>query len=116
MAPLETHRQLVMIRGYIRERDEYIYPRSEEFIDILEFYSYLEGYQDKGLTCDVDLYSRVDTFQGGQIYENDRIEVEFHNMALPLREGHNKERGGVIFKDGCFWLRTDDDLLWEFSN
>lgn len=105
-----------MIRGYIVEKDEYIYPNSEEFIDILEFYSYLEGYRYKGLTCIVDLYSRVNSFQGDKIYENDIVEVEFKDMALPIREGIRFEKGGVEFNHGSFWLRTKEDNLWEFNN
>lgn len=105
-----------MIRAYIIERKEYLYPESDEFSDLANFYGVLAGYKIKGLTIVIDNYSKVNDSKGNSLYENDSISVEFSEKAFPIRENNYKEEGYITFANGCFWMKTDDNLLWVMSN
>lgn len=89
---------------------DYTYSRDEWYpaYDILTIFDYFEGIQDRYIEdtstkrFELMQYTGLHDKNGKEIWENDIVEITRECIY---------EKGIIIFKDGCFFIKSKENLL-----
>lgn len=107
---------MMNVRAYFPDNGEYLYPTSTKLTDIIEFYSYLEGYRLKNREFVIEKGSGIVDVSNIEIFENDWVNVYFYDDKSQSIDECEMEIMKVTFELGCFCITNKDDMIFDLGN
>lgn len=104
------------IRAYLYDSKEYIYANTHVPTEMIEMYSILEGYRLKGKKFTIEHGSGATDNKEHELFENDKVSVQYIDKSLIVRGGSPMDEGYIIFDEGAFMITNSEGIIWELSN
>jgi len=103
------------MRAFLHDTQEFFYADSSKPLDLINFYSILEGYRLKGRKFAIDKPSGVSDIHNTEVYENDKVRVIYLLTADQKAGGlRTVEVGWVLYDDCCFVIENNDENYYEY--